>query len=257
MRHTPEAARITLKSPQEIEKMRRAGRIVAEVLDVLVKAVEPGMRTRDLDTIARREIAARGGIPSFLGYLGYPACICTSLNEEIVHGIPGPRVLREGDVLSLDCGAIYEGYHGDSAVTIGIGAVSAVTRQLIDTTREALERGIAAAVPGARMGDVSYAIQSFVEARGMNVVREYVGHGIGREMHEEPAVPNYGTPNRGIQIRPGLALAIEPMVTLGDWHTQVAADGWTVSTLDGSLSAHFENSIIILEGGPEVLTSRG
>ncbi|MBI4236014.1 MAG: type I methionyl aminopeptidase [Chloroflexi bacterium] len=247
----------TIKSKQEVALMRRAGHIVAEVLAILAEAARPGMTTAELDAIAQREIEARDGTPSFLGYLGYPATICTSFNEEIVHGIPGARAVREGDILSIDCGAIYAGFQGDAALTLCIGDVPAETRTLVEVTRGALAAGIAAARPGARLSDVSHAIQSYVEGqpRPYGIIREYVGHGIGREMHEEPMVPNFGLPNRGIALRPGLALAIEPMLTLGDWRTVVGPDEWTVSTKDGSLSAHFEHSIVITENGAEVLTS--
>lgn len=235
--------------------MRKAGHIVAEVLDILRDEAKPGVTTAELDDIAKREIKARGGTPSFYGYLGYTAHICTSFNEEIVHGIPGPRKIAEGDVLSIDCGAIYEGYHGDSAISLCIGDVPDEARRLVEDTRLSLMAGIEAALSGARLGDISSAVQTYAEARNYGVIREYVGHGIGQEMHEEPGVPNYGVAGKGIVLRTGLAVAIEPMLALGDWRTVVGSDKWTVSTKDGSLSAHWEHSIVVTEDGPEVLTS--
>ncbi|MBI2917223.1 MAG: type I methionyl aminopeptidase [Chloroflexi bacterium] len=245
---------IILKSAREVALMRQAGRIVAEVLQLLMEAVCPGIATKDLDEIARREIRARGALPSFEGYRGYPAAVCVSVNDEVVHGIPGGRVLAEGDVVSLDLGAIYKGYQGDAALTVGIGSLSFDAKRLIEATEEGLKRGIAAARPGGRVGDISAAVQGYIEAQGFSVVREYVGHGIGRNMHEEPQVPNFGQPGRGPMLRAGTTLAIEPMVNAGDWRTRVGDNHWTVYTLDGSLSAHFEHTIAVTEDGPEVLT---
>ncbi len=245
----------TIKSARELGLMRRAGHVVGETLAVLADAAKPGVTTLELDEIARREIASRGAAPSFLGYLDYPAHICTSFNEEIVHGIPSDRAIRDGDILSIDCGAIVEGFHGDAAVTVCVGRVPESALELVHTTYESMVAGISAACAGARLGDVSHAVQVRAEADGYGIVREYVGHGIGRDMHEEPMVPNYGEPLKGITLRPGLALAIEPMLTAGDWHTMVGPDRWTVSTKDGSLSAHFEHTIAITDAGPEVLTS--
>ena len=245
---------ITLKSPREIEFMRQAGKVVAQTIATLVEALRPGMKTVDMDEIAFQEIQRLGAKPSFKGYLGFPCTICISINNEIVHGIPGDRVIQEGDLGSLDVGAVVEGFHGDSAVTIGVGKVSPVTTELIDVTREALERGIAAATHGSRVGDISWAVQSFVEDKGYSVVREYVGHGIGRALHEEPQVPNFGSPGTGALLRKGMVIAIEPMVNVGGWQTQVLKDNWTVVTADGSLSAHFENTLVITEGDAEVLT---
>ena len=245
---------ITIKSPAELALMRQAGQVVAATIATLVSSLRPGMRTAELDGIAEREIRSRGATPSFLGYKGYPASICVSVNEEIVHGIPGERVLKEGDVVSLDVGAIYQGWQGDGAVTVGLGNISQEARQLIEVTRGSLEVGIQRARAGARLGDIGAAIQEHVESRGYSVVREYVGHGIGRQMHEEPQVPNYGTPGRGLRLVPGMCLAIEPMVNLGDWHTTVGPDQWTISTADRSLSAHFEHTIAIHEDHAEVLT---
>jgi len=247
---------IVVKSARELAIMRQAGRVVAEVLQVLAQSLRPGMVTKELDIIARREILARGSLPSFEGYRGYPAALCVSVNDQVVHGIPGDRVLLEGDVVSLDLGAIYKGYQGDAALTVGLGAVSEEAKRLIAATEEALRRGIAAAQPGARVGDISAAIQGSVEAKGFSVVREYVGHGIGRNMHEEPQIPNFGQAGRGPVLRSGMTLALEPMVNLGDWQTRVDTDNhWTVYTVDRSLSAHFEHTIAISESGAEVLTA--
>ena len=245
---------ITIKSPREIESMRKAGWVVAKALDAMAKAIRPGITTQDLDDIASAEIRAHGAKPSFLGYLGFPRTVCASVNEEIVHGIPGGRVLRDGDIVSLDCGAVVEGFHGDSAFTAGVGSVSAECEELMDVTREALNRGIAAARHGARVGDIGWAVQSFVEGKGYSIVREYVGHGIGRNLHEEPQVPNFGTPGSGTLLRKGMVIAIEPMVNVGGWRTKVLGDNWTVVTADGKLSAHFEKTLLITEGDAEVLT---
>jgi methionyl aminopeptidase len=248
---------IIFKSPEEIEKMRRAGRIVAATIDRLGEAVRPGMTTADLDRIADESIRAQGADPSFKGYRGFPATICTSLNEQVVHGIPGWRVLQPGDLLSLDVGAIWEGYHADSAITVFVdGPPSAVATKLVDVTARSLEAGISSLHPGRRLGDVGNAVQQVVEGAGFSVVREYAGHGVGRALHEDPQIPNYGDPGRGPQIKPGLVVAIEPMVNVGDWRTRVLADQWTVVTEDGSLSAHFEHTIAVTEDGPEVLTAR-
>lgn len=245
---------ITLKSPREAKLMRQAGKVVAQTIATLVEALRPGMKTVELDDIAFQEIKRLGAKPSFKGYLGYPCTICVSINNEIVHGIPGGRVIQEGDLVSLDVGAIVEGFHGDAAVSVGVGKVSPAVTGLVDVTREALERGTAAATHGARIGDVSWAIQSFVEGEGYSVVREYVGHGIGRALHEEPQVPNFGPPGSGAMLRKGMAIAIEPMVNIGGWQTRVMKDDWTVVTADGSLSAHFENTLLITDGDAEVLT---
>lgn len=245
---------IILKSPAELALMRTAGKLLAEVLLVLKKNVRAGMTTAELDALAAKEIKARKVKPSFLGYRGYPAHICVSVNDEIVHGIPGRRVLQEGDVVGIDAGLIYEGFQADSAITVGLAPVDPEAAQLIETTRLALEAGIAAARGGARVGDISAAVQRTAESAGFAIVREYVGHGIGRAMHEEPPVPNFGPAGRGPLLRPGMALAIEPMLNMGDWQTRVATDGWTVYTKDGARSAHFEHSIAITEGDAEVLT---
>lgn len=245
---------ITLKSPREIEFMRQAGHVVARAKAVLKEAIRPGMTTRELDEIAEAEIRRLGSVPSFKGYMGFPTTVCISINEEIVHGIPGDRVIQDGDMVSMDVGAIVEGFHGDSAFTVGVGDVSPEVTALMDVTREALERGIAAARHGSRVGDISWAVQSFVEEKGYSVVREYVGHGIGKALHEEPQIPNYGPPGAGLMLRKGLVIAIEPMVNIGGWQTRVLDDNWTVVTADGSLSAHFEDTLAITDGDAEVLT---
>jgi len=245
---------IIIKSAREIDIMRQAGRIVATILGILIKQVRPGMKTKELDIIVGREAERLGVKPSFKGYRGFPANLCVSVNDEIVHGIPGERVLNEGDIVSLDFGAIFDGFQGDAAVTVGIGEISPEARQLLGITQAALEAGIAAAYSGARLGDISAAIQNCAESRGYSVVREYTGHGIGREMHEEPQIPNFGQPGSGPVLRKGMTLALEPMVNIGDWRTRLDSNHWTVLTADGSLSAHFEHTIVITEAEPEVLT---
>lgn len=247
---------ITLKSPPELDRMRAAGRIVAATLERVIAAVRPGITTGELDRIAEREITSRDAVPSFKGYRGFPATLCTSLNEEIVHGIPGARALREGDLVKIDCGAIVEGFHADSAVTVAVGEVSKEALRLMEATEESLAVGIAEARAGRRLGDVGHAIQRVAEDAGFSVVREYVGHGIGRALHEEPPVPNYGAPGKGMALREGLVLALEPMVNVGTHETRLLDDGWTVVTADGALSAHFEHTVAITADGPEVLTAR-
>jgi len=247
---------IIIKSEREIALMRQAGRIVAAVLAMLSKQVKLGMKTRELDVIAGREVERLGGIPSFKGYRGFPANLCVSVNDEIVHGIPGERILREGDIVSLDFGASLNGFQGDAAVTVGVGEISPQASKLVATTEEVLKAGITAARSGARLGDISATIQSYAESRGYSVVREYTGHGIGREMHEEPQIANFGIAGTGPVLKKGMTLALEPMVNAGDWHTRVGDDQWTVFTADGSLSAHFEHTIAITDGEAEILTSR-
>ena len=246
---------IVIKSDQEVATMRQAGRIVATVLEVLKLQVRPGMKTEELDVIVATELERLGARPSFKGYRGFPANLCVSVNDEIVHGIPGKRVLHEGDIVSLDFGAIFMGFQGDAAVTVGVGSVSPEAEQLIETTGDALKTGIAAAYAGARLGDISAAIQHYAESRGYSVVREYTGHGIGREMHEEPQIPNFGLPGRGPVLKKGMTLALEPMVNIGDWRTRLGDNHWTVFTSDGSLSAHFEHTIAVTDAEPEVLTA--
>ncbi len=245
---------IIIKSEKEIAAMRRAGKIVAMILNKMVEQIRPGMETKELDIIAAKELEKCGARSSFKGYHGFPANLCVSVNEEIVHGIPGKRVLREGDIVSLDFGAIFDGFQGDAALTVGVGRISKKAKDLIDTTRGALEAGIKAARDGARLGDISHAIQNYAESRGYSAVREYTGHGIGRDMHEEPQIPNFGPPNSGPVLKKGMTLALEPMVNIGDWRTRVGDDQWTVLTADGNLSAHFEHTIAITDGKPEALT---
>ncbi len=245
---------IILKSAAEIEKMRQAGKITAMVLEKVAKEVKPGIKTRQLDTVAAEEVSRLGAKPSFKGYRGYPACLCVSINDEIVHGIPGDRVIREGDIVSIDFGAIYDGFQGDSAVTVAAGSTSIEAHHLMDTTREALEAGISAARAGNRLGDISAAVQGAAESAGFNVVREYTGHGIGRDMHEDPLVPNFGLAGEGIKLEQGMTLALEPMVNTGTWRTRTLKNRWTVVTADGGLSAHYEHTIVIRDGEAEVLT---
>ncbi len=234
--------------------MRRAGRVVAEVLQSLKKGIKPGMKTSELNGMAEKELAAHSARSSFKGYHGFPASLCVSINNEIVHGIPGERVIREGDIVSLDFGAIVDGYHGDAALTVAVGEVPLAAQRLIQATAEALEVGIENARAGAHLGDISAAIQGYAESRGFGVVREYTGHGIGRAMHEEPLVPNFGRPGSGPELRPGMTFALEPMLTAGGWRTRVGGDGWLVTTADGSLAAHFEHTIAVTRGKAEVLT---
>lgn len=245
---------IILKSSQELARMRKAGRIVAKVLACLREKVAPGVTTAELDALAHQIIVGYGAKPSFKGYRGFPASLCVSVNEEIVHGIPGRRVLREGDIVSLDVGSIYRGYQGDAAITLGVGEVNEVAQHLMEVASEALEAGIAQSRAGKRTGDISWAIQRCAERNGYAVVREYTGHGIGREMHEEPQIPNFGEPGRGVPLKPGMTFALEPMVIAGDYHTRVLDDNWTVVTLDGQLSAHFEHTVAVTEGEPDILT---
>lgn len=245
---------ITYKGPAEFARMRRAGRVVAEVLAKVAEAARPGVTLLSLDHLAAGIIAERQCLPSFLNYHGYPAHICLSLNETIVHGIPDGRVLREGDILSVDVGAIFEGWHGDAAVTLGIGEISPEARRLLEVTEQGLWAGIEQCRDGRRLGEVGRAISAVAVAAGLGVVQEYTGHGIGRQMHEEPQVLNYGEPGKGMRLKRGMAVCIEPMFNLGGRQTRVLADGWTVVTADGSLSAHFEHTVAITARGPEVLT---
>jgi len=251
---------IVIKSDQEVALMREAGRIVAKVLGVLKSQIKPGMRTKELDIIAGEEAAKLGSKPSFKGYQGYPANLCVSVNDEIVHGIPGEKVLNEGDIVSLDFGVIYKEFQGDSAITVGVGKISPESQRLMDTTEGALHAGIAAARENANMVDISAAIEKYAESRNYSLVREYTGHGIGRDMHEDPQVPNCTRPAFGISrgkgplLVKGMTLALEPMVNVGGWMTKRDGDGWTVRTKDGSLSAHFEHTIAITNGEPQILT---
>lgn len=245
---------IVTKSAEELRIMREAGRITAAALRTVGEAVRPGITTAELDVIAEAVIRKAGAVPAFKGYHGFPATLCTSVDGEVVHGIPGLRVLREGEILSVDCGAIVEGYYGDSAMTFPVGEVAPVARRLLDATREALEAGIARCRPGMRLGDISAAVQSVAEGSGFSVVREYVGHGIGRSMHEDPQVPNYGRAGTGPTLKEGMVLAIEPMVNAGGAAVRSLDDGWTVVTEDSSLSAHFEHTVAVTAEGPLILT---
>ncbi len=245
---------ITRKSAAEIATMRRAGRVVAEVLALVEEELRPGVSTARLDALAEEHIRKAGATPSFKGYYGYPSSICISVDREVVHGIPGDRVIRDGQVVSIDAGAIVDGYHGDAARTFIVGDAPQPARDLVDTTRRALEAGVAAARPGNRIWDVSAAVEDVALAHGYGIVRPYVGHGIGTAMHEEPQVPNYRTKTRGIELAPGICIAIEPMLTLGSADVETLADGWTVVTRDGSLAAHWEDTVAVTEQGPEVLT---
>lgn len=245
---------IIIKSPREIEVMREAGRLTAQTIEELKKLVEPGITTRELDEAAARFIRAAGAVPGFLGYHGFPGNICTSVNEQVVHGIPGSRKLKSGDIISLDIGVIHRGYWGDAAVTLPVGEVSAEAMRLIEVTEASLHTGIEQVRPEARLSDIGHAIQSHVESHGFSVVRDFVGHGIGQAMHEEPQVPNFGPPGKGPVLKPGMVLAIEPMVNMGTYHVKVLGDNWTVVTRDGKPSAHFEHTVAIGEDGPIILT---
>jgi len=247
-------AGVFVKTPREVDRMRRAGRVAALALREVGRAVRPGVTTAALDRVARKAIEALGGVPSFLGYRGFPASACTSVNDEIVHGIPKHRVLREGDLVKVDLGALVDGYHGDVAATFPVGSVSPRVCRLLQVTEEALFRGIEVVRPGARLGDVGWAVQSFVESHGYSVVRQFAGHGVGRSLHEDPQVPNFGKPGKGLVLRPGMVLAVEPMVNEGTWRAVVDGDGWTVRTADGRLSAHFEHTVAVTEDGCQILT---
>jgi len=245
---------ITLKSTQEIEILRESNRIVAQILASLRDFIRPGVTTKELNRLAERLTRQKGATPAFKGYNGYPATLCVSVNEEIIHGIPGPKRLREGDLVSLDMGVRYRGYYGDAAITLPVGKVNQRARKLLQVTKEALKRAIEVAVPGNRLSDISYAIQSYAEGEGFSVVREFVGHGIGKRLHEDPQIPNYGPPHRGPFLKVGMVLALEPMVNVGTWRAELLSDSWTAVTADGSLSAHFEHTIAITDDGPLILS---
>lgn len=245
---------IELKNPAQIERMRKAGKIVAETLELMRETVRPGVTTQELDRLAEEHIRKQGAIPAFKGYNGFPATLCASVNEQVVHGIPGLRTLQSGDIISIDCGAVIDGFYGDAAITLPVGVVSEDLQMLLKVTEESLMRGIDQAIKGNRLYDVSHAVQSHVEAHGFSVVRDYVGHGIGRAMHEEPQIPNYGKPGRGPRLEIGMVLAIEPMVNMGTYEVKTLNDHWTVVTKDGKASAHFEHTVAITENGPEILT---
>lgn len=246
---------IIIKTDNEIEYMRQAGRIVGNTLLRLEEVIRPGITTAELDRIAEEYIIKQGAKPSFKGYYGFPASICASVNEEVVHGIPSNKlVLQEGDIISVDCGAMLNGYHGDAARTFPVGKISKEARQLIEVTKESFFKGIKNAVVGNNLTDVSAEIQKYAESFGYSLVRDYVGHGIGKDMHEDPEIPNFGRPGRGPKLCKGMVLAIEPMVNIGKYHVRVEPNNWTVVTEDGSLSAHYENTVAILDDGPEILT---
>lgn len=246
---------VVLKTGRELSVMREACRISAGALKTAGAAVEPGITTAELDEIAEKYILSQGGTPNFKNYEGYPATACISVNNEVIHGIPSKkRKIEAGDIVSIDLGAKFEGYHGDNAATFACGDVSEQAKRLMNVTRESLYKGIAAAIPGGRIGDISHAVQSYVEAMGFSVVREFVGHGIGTHLHEEPEVPNFGAAGHGIRLASGMTLAIEPMVNAGNYGVKVLPDGWTVLTRDGSLSAHFEHTVVITPDGPKIMT---
>jgi methionyl aminopeptidase len=245
---------IILKSKSEIDKMRIACHIVAEVLQELVGLARPGVSTLELDAFAEKSIRARGAVPAFKGYRGFPKTLCVSVNEQVVHGIPSKRRLKEGDIVGLDLGAKWDGYYGDAAMTVPVGNITSKTESLLATAREALHLGIKEVSPGQHLSDISHTIQRYAEGQGYSVVRAFVGHGIGTALHEEPQVPNFGPPGRGPRLKVGMVLAIEPMVNIGDADVEILDDGWTVVTVDGQLSAHFEHTVAITEAGPEILT---
>ena len=245
---------IIIKNDKEIDLMRKAGKIVAETLLVVEKNIKPGITTAELDRIAEEFITKHGAKPSFKGLYGFPASLCISVNEQVVHGIPGGYVLKEGDIISVDCGAEINGFHGDAARTFAVGEISEEARRLITVTEESFFKGVEAAIVGNRLSDISHNIQNHIEANGFSVVRDFVGHGIGKTVHEDPEVPNFGRPGRGPKLVAGMALAIEPMVNMGTYRVKTAGDDWTVVTADKSLSAHYENTVVILPDGPEILT---
>ena len=245
---------IVLKTEQEIGYMRDAGRIVGQTLAVIKKAISPGITTQELDHIAEQFIRRAGGVPAFKGYCGFPASICSSINEQVVHGIPGPRQLKAGEVISIDIGVKLNRYYGDAAITVPVGEVDAEILKLLSVTEQALNKGIEQAIKGNRLSDISHAVQLHAEAYGYGVVRDYVGHGIGQRMHEDPQIPNYGPPGRGPLLKSGMTLAIEPMINYGTPDVEVLADDWTVVTVDRKISAHFEHTVAITEGEPEILT---
>jgi methionyl aminopeptidase len=249
---------ITLKSPRELDLMRKAGSIVAQILSEMGDMAKPGVTTGDIDRFAEQRIKDLGALPAFKGYHGFPACVCISVNDEVVHGIPSPkRILKDGDIVGLDFGVIYQGWYGDSARTLAIGSVKPEVQKLLDVTRESLNKGIEQCFEGNRVFDIGHAVQNYVEGFGFSVVREFVGHGIGRALHEEPQVPNYGPKGKGLQLKAGMVLAIEPMINAGSHEVKVLSDGWTAVTVDHSLSAHFEHTVAVTKKGPEILTVWG
>lgn len=247
-------AAMTIKSAKEIEKMRAAGRVTAHALEAMRALAKPGVTTAELDTVGEKFIRAAGAVPSFKGLYNFPGSVCVAVNEQVVHGIPGRRVLKEGDIISLDTGAFLDGWHGDATITVPVGEISEEAQRLVDTTYEALLAGIAQCRPGKRIGDIGHAIRTCGESRGYGIVRQYVGHAIGRKLHEEPQVPNFGRPGTGTLLRKGMVLTIEPMLTIGTYETHVLADDWTVVTDDGKWAAQFEHTVAVTDGEPEILT---
>lgn len=245
---------ISIKTPQELQVLREAGKILAQIRDELKRSLKPGITTKEVDILAESLIAQHKVLPAFKGYRGFPGCICMSINEEVVHGIPGSRKLKEGDIVSMDIGIIYKNYYSDSAVTAGVGSIGQGLQRLLDITKASLYKGIDQVRSGNHLSDISHAIQQFVEANGFSIVREFVGHGIGRRLHEDPEIPNFGPPDQGPVLEEGMVFAIEPMVNLGSWQTRILEDGWTVVTRDGKPSAHFEHCVAITDKGPEILT---
>lgn len=245
---------IRIKTPQEVVIMREAGRILAGILEEVKSSLKTGMTTGEIDAHVEALIQQNHVGAAFKGYHGFPACACISVNEEVIHGIPGKRAIREGDIVGIDVGIIYRNYYSDMAMTVGVGSLEASVQKLLDVTRQALQRGIAEARPGNRLGDISNAVQVYAESKGFSIVRDFVGHGIGRELHEDPEIPNYGRPHQGPLLREGMVFAIEPMVNMGTWQTRTLADGWTAVTADKKPSAHFEHTVAITESGPEILT---
>ena len=245
---------IELKTASQIEKMKIAGRLTRQALELAGSLIAPGITTGEIDKAVHDFIIKNGGTPSFLGYAGYPASVCLSVNEEVIHGIPGKRILREGDIVSVDVGAVVDGWHGDNAATFPVGQILPEHQKLLDITKQCLDTAVAMAAPGVRLGDIGHAIQSLAESHGYGVVREFIGHGIGSELHQGPDVPNYGKPGRGIRLEKGMTIAIEPMINLKGHEVRMLSDGWTVVTRSGSVSAHFENTIAVTENGAEILT---
>ena len=248
---------IVIKTRDELEILRQAGKILAQIMQDVTRSLKTGMTTKRIDEIAEDLIAGQKVTPAFKGYRGFPACACISVNQEVVHGIPGDRVVKEGDIVSIDIGIIYKGYYSDTAFTLGVGEISPELQRLLDVTEKALMKGIEQAKVNNHLSDISHAVQTFVESHKLSVVRDFVGHGIGKQLHEEPEIPNFGPPHCGPVLREGMVIAIEPMVNMGTWQTKVNADGWTVETADGKPSAHFEHSCAITEDGPEILTQLG
>lgn len=248
--------KVTIKNKEEIEIMRQGGSIAASVLENLKKAAKPGMTVLELDALADREIIKAGATPSFKGFKGYPAATCISVNEEIVHGIPTARKIKDGDVVGIDVGVFYKGLHVDTAITIGIGSITFAAKKLIEVTKRSLENGLRQIKPGIHLGDVQAEIQTTIESAGFSVIRDLTGHGVGRELQEAPSIPNYGKAGEGIVLTEGMTLAIEPMVSVGDWHIKVKDDGWTIAMADGSLSAHFEHTVLVTKDGYEILTKK-